>query len=143
MKRGITLAKMNLDLSLLFVHILLFIVNIYFEFQVYMYSNGRYMTKFQSLHHDDNDDNNTTKAIAIPQVFSQNSQAKNVPGRAQNIVGKGNNSGYHHFLHISTMFSKAFSLSIILKKNVDSGCKKFAHSKNSKKSQCFSSYFLV
>ena len=37
------------------------------------------------LHHDDNDD---AKAIAIPRVFSENSQAKNVTGWVYNIVGK-------------------------------------------------------
>ena len=45
------------------------------------------MSKF--LHAYDNDDDNA-KAIAIPQVFSENSQAKN-------IVGQDENAGYQHF----------------------------------------------
>ena len=49
-------------------------VNIYFEFHVYMFSNGTDMTKCQFLH-DHNDD---AKAVAIPQAFSENSRAKNV-----------------------------------------------------------------
>ena len=40
-----------------------------------MFSNGRDMTKCQFLH--DND----TKAIAIPLVFSENSQAKKSNGQ--------------------------------------------------------------
>ena len=59
------LANMNLELSPLLVNIPFFIVNIYFEFGVYMFSNARDMT---------NDD---TRATAIPWVFSVNSQAKN------------------------------------------------------------------
>ena len=68
-KRGIILPKMNLELSPLFVHIPLFKVNIYFEFQVYMFSKGKDMTKCQFLHND-------IMTIAIPQVFFENSRAK-------------------------------------------------------------------
>ena len=58
---------MNLELSSMFVHIPLFIVNIYFEFQVYIFSRCREMTKCQSfLHDDDDDDKDDAKAIAIP-----------------------------------------------------------------------------
>ena len=31
-------------------------------------------------------------------------------GRVENIVGKGENAGYQHFLLLPTMFSKAFHL---------------------------------
>ena len=50
-KKGIILGKIILELSSLFVHIPLFIVNLYFEIQVhvYMFSNGRYMTKCHSF----------------------------------------------------------------------------------------------
>ena len=48
-KQGIILAKINLKSSLLFLHIPLFEVNIYFEFQVYVFSNGRDMTKCHSF----------------------------------------------------------------------------------------------
>ena len=48
-KRGIILAKMNSKLSPLFVHISLFIGKIYFEFEVYMFSNGRDMTKCHKI----------------------------------------------------------------------------------------------
>ena len=49
-KKGIILAKMNLELSLLFVYIPHFIVNMYFEFQVnIMFTNGRDMTKCHSI----------------------------------------------------------------------------------------------
>ena len=57
---------MNLELSPLFVHIPFFRVNIYFEFQVYLFNNGRDMTKCQFLH-----DNDSAKAIALSQVFFQ------------------------------------------------------------------------
>ena len=72
---------MNLELSPLFVHIPLLIVNIYFEFQVYMFSNGRdnYDKMSQFLNDDDNHDddgNDNRKAITTPQVFSENSRAE-------------------------------------------------------------------
>ena len=34
-------------------------------------------------------------------------------GMAENIVGKGENGGYQHFLPFSTMFSKTFFLRIV------------------------------
>ena len=66
---------MNSALSPLILHIPFSIVNTYLEFQVYMFSNDRDMTKCHRFLHDDNDD---TKAIAIPQVFSENRRAKNI-----------------------------------------------------------------
>ena len=46
-----------------------------------MFSNGRTMTKCQSLFHDkdqdDDDDNADAKAIEIPRVFSESSRANN------------------------------------------------------------------
>ena len=62
---------MKLVITLVCVHIPLFKVNIYIEFQVYMFSNGRDMTECQFLH-DKQDDNNNAAAqtLAIPQVFS-------------------------------------------------------------------------
>ena len=68
--RGAIRAKLNLELTPLFVHIPLFV---FFEVQVYMFSNGRDMTKCQCLH-DDNDD---AKAIALPWIFYENSRAEN------------------------------------------------------------------
>ena len=67
------------------------------------------MTKFQFLHSDDNDDD--TKAITIPLVFSENSRANKLKEfadnkfnfgqisglvfhRVENTVGKGENAGY-------------------------------------------------
>ena len=70
-KRGIILAKMNFKISPLFVHIPLFTVNIYFEFQVYMFSNGRDNDKMSQFLHDDD-----AKATAIPRAFTGNSRAK-------------------------------------------------------------------
>ena len=70
---------MNLELSPLFVHNLLFIVKIYFDFQVYMFSNDRGMTKSPSFFIDDDNENYDAKAIAIPWVFFENSQAKKMP----------------------------------------------------------------
>ena len=95
------------------------------------------MSKFLP-ENDDNDDNADNKFIAIPQVFSRNSQAKNLPhtqtfnslpndkildmtklkafaddkinetlklkfalGQVENILGKGVNAGYQHFLLFS------------------------------------------
>ena len=49
LKRGLILAKLNLELSPLFVHIPLLIVNTHFQFQVYMFSNGTDMTKCHSF----------------------------------------------------------------------------------------------
>ena len=74
-KRGIPviLAKMNLELFPLFVCIYLCIVNIYFEFQIYMFSNGGDMTTYQQFLYN----NDAAKAIAIPSVSSENSRAKN------------------------------------------------------------------
>ena len=67
---------MNLEISPFFEHISLFIVNIYFVFQVYIYK-CRDMTKYKFLQDKDNgDDNNDAKAIAIPQLFSKNSPTK-------------------------------------------------------------------
>ena len=76
-KWEIILTKMNIKLFPLYVQFPLFIVNIYFERYVYMFSNGRDMTKCQFLHNNDNADN--PKAIAIPRVFSENSRANNRP----------------------------------------------------------------
>ena len=72
---------MNLELSPLFVQIPLFILNIYFEFQVYMFSNGRDMTKCHSFcitTTTTTTDNYDAKTIAIPWVFSENCRAKNL-----------------------------------------------------------------
>ena len=66
--------KMHFELSPLIVLIALWIVNTYSNFQVNIFSNNRYITKCQFLHHDYSDN---AKAIAIPQVFSKNSLAKN------------------------------------------------------------------
>ena len=65
--------KMILELSPLFVHIPLFIVSIYFGFQLYMFCNGRDMPKCQQFLHNHNIN---AKATAIPTVFSENSRAK-------------------------------------------------------------------
>ena len=70
-KRGIILGKMNLELFLLFVHTTLFIVHKYFEFQVYMFSNGRGMTKCQFLL--DNDDDTKLTAILKTAELNMNS----------------------------------------------------------------------
>ena len=65
--------NVHLELSPLIVWITLWIVNTHFEFQSNIFSNNRDITKCQILH-----DNNKAKAIAIPRVFSENSQAKMV-----------------------------------------------------------------
>ena len=44
-KKGIILTKMHSELSPLIVYVALLIVNIYSKFQVYMFRNGREMTK--------------------------------------------------------------------------------------------------
>ena len=66
----------------MFVHIPLFVMSIYVELQVYMFSDGKDMTKCQFLHHDDNDNddddvNDDAKVLAIPRFFSENSRANN------------------------------------------------------------------
>ena len=61
-------------LSPLIVWIALWIVNKYSKFQINIFSNKRYYKMSKFLHDDNNDD---ARAIAIPRVFSENSQAKN------------------------------------------------------------------
>ena len=63
---------MHFKLSPLIVWIDLWIVNTYSEFQVNIFSNNRDIQTVKVLHTDDNDN---TKAIAVPWVFSENSQA--------------------------------------------------------------------
>ena len=54
LKKGHNSSKNRFSVISPFVHISLLIVNIYFEFQVYVFSNGRDLTKCQFLH-DNND----------------------------------------------------------------------------------------
>ena len=67
---------MHFNLSSLTVWIR--IVNTYSEIQVNIFSNNSDITKCQSFWHDAAPAANDTKAIAIPQVLSENNQAKNV-----------------------------------------------------------------
>ena len=69
------MTKIHLKLSPLIVWVAFLIINIYFEFQVYMFNNGRDVTKCHFLHNNDCSIADA-KAIAIPRVFSENSQAK-------------------------------------------------------------------
>ena len=62
---------MNLQLSPLSVYISHFTVNMYFQFQLYIFTNGWDTINCQFLH-----DNDNTKAIVKPPVFSENSRAK-------------------------------------------------------------------
>ena len=48
-KRGIILLKMHLELSPVIVQVTFLIVNLYSEFQVNMFSNGRDITKLHSF----------------------------------------------------------------------------------------------
>ena len=66
---------MHFELSPLIVWIALWKVNTYSKFQVNIFSNNKDITK-QFLHHDNNEDKDDPKAIAIPVVFSENSPAK-------------------------------------------------------------------
>ena len=76
-KKGHNSYKMNLEFSSSFFQIPHFIVNIHFEFQACILSNGRDMTKCQFFI-DDDDNIDDAKAIAIPWVFSENSRGKNL-----------------------------------------------------------------
>ena len=38
---------------------------------------------------------------------------KTVYGKVENIVGKGENAGYHHFLPFSQCFEQAYLLSVV------------------------------
>ena len=67
---------MHVELSTLMVWIALWIVNTYSEFQGNIFSSKQDITNVKIFAAADND-NDDTKAIAIPQVFSENSQAKN------------------------------------------------------------------
>ena len=40
-------------------------------------------------------------------------------GRIENIVGRGENAGYEHFLLFPTMFSKAFFLSVVKSRDIN------------------------
>ena len=73
---------MHFKLSPLLVLIALLIVNTYSEFQVNIFSNNRDITKYQFLHANYNNDADDAKAIAMPWVFYENSQAK----KGQNCV---------------------------------------------------------
>ena len=57
-----------------------------------MFSNGRDMTKYQVLHHKE-DDSADAKATATPRGFSENSQAKNY----ESIIKVPCVSRVHHF----------------------------------------------
>ena len=52
-------------------------------------------------------------------------KSKLVLGRAENIVGKGENAGYQHFFPFPTMFSKAFSFRVV--KSQDCVVKDYQH----------------
>ena len=80
---------MNSESSPLFAHIPLFLANIYFEFQVYMFSNGRDMTNCHSFC-------TMMMTIAISPVFSENSRAK--------YCGKEENAGNQTNLMIRVPF---------------------------------------
>ena len=70
---------------------------------------SRDITKCQEFLHDVHDGaENNAMAIAIPQVFSENSQAKKALfwERVENIVEKGKN-GNQHFLLFPQRFQKA------------------------------------
>ena len=63
----------------LIVRIVLWIVNIYSEFQVNIFSNKRDITKCQFLHNeadDDDADDNDAKAIAIPRFSPETAELK-------------------------------------------------------------------
>ena len=64
---------MLFELSPLIVWTVFWIVNIYFEFQINIFSNNTDIVKSQFLH---NNDNHNIKVIAIACVFSKNSWAK-------------------------------------------------------------------
>ena len=77
--------KMHFKLSSLIVWITLWIVNTHSKFQVNIFSNNRDYKMSQFLH-DDDDENDDAKAIAIPRVFSENSRAKNLENKTTIIL---------------------------------------------------------
>ena len=65
-----------------------------------------------SLPNDKIFDDSKSKSFADDKInVTQN--LKFVMGRVENIVGKGENAGYKHFLFFLTMFSKAFFFRVV------------------------------
>ena len=108
-KRGILLVKMNVELSPIFEHIPLFIVNMYFEFQKTQ-KWQRYDKMSQFLHNNE-DDNDDTKAITIPRVSSKSSGAKNA-GYPEKILGKSSKSQTNPLICYSVSEKYSASLGI-------------------------------
>ena len=73
-------------------------------------SSGR--TEFNSLPNNKFLDWSKFKASADDKI-NVNEKFKFIFGRVENIVGKGENAGYQHFLLFPTMFSKGFILKVI------------------------------
>ena len=67
---------MSIELSPLIVWIALWIVNTYSESQVNIFSSNRDISKCQKFLHNDD-----AKTIAIPRVFTENSQAKKLENK--------------------------------------------------------------
>ena len=75
---------MHFERSPLIVWIALWKVNTYSEFQVNILNNNRYYKMSTFLHdHNDANENVNDKPIAIPRVFSKNSQERDT---CQNIA---------------------------------------------------------
>ena len=68
---------MHLELFPLIVWIALWIINTYSKFEVNIFSNKKRYYKMSKILHAATDNNASTKAIAIPRVFYENSRAKN------------------------------------------------------------------
>ena len=77
-KKGNNFERTHFELSPVTLRILLWIVNTHSEFQVNTFSNNRGITKCQSFCMTTSE----AKAIAIPRLFSENSQAKNAVTRS-------------------------------------------------------------
>ena len=73
-----------------------------------MLLNGKFEVCINSLPNDIFLDWSKLKAF-VDDIIDMNKKSKLVLGRVENIVGKGENTGYQYFLLFSTMFSKAFS----------------------------------
>ena len=67
---------------------------------------------FNSLPNDKILDQSKLKALA-DDTINVNQELKLVLGRVENILGKGENAGYQHFLLFPKMFSKASFLRVV------------------------------
>ena len=71
----------------------------------------------KSLQNDEILDWSKLKAFADDKLKCENQKLKFDMGRVENIVGKGENGGYQHFLLFPTMFSKGLFFRVVKRRD--------------------------